>query len=331
VARILVTGGTGAIGPAVVTALADAGHWVRVLSRSPIGRDAAPRASQLVQGDIAQPEDVSRALRGIDVVVHLAALLHVPPTRKQPSAGYRRVNVEGVRHIVTAARTTGLKRIVLASTIAVYGEAPGGVATEETRPSPETEYARTKLEAERIVREEFSGEGRSAVVLRLAAVYGSRMKGNYRQLVRALDRGRFLAPGPGLNRRSVIHERDAAGAFVLAVGHPAAAGRTFNVADRTPYALREIIDAIALAIGRRAPKVYLPAGLALPAASLIEALARLADVPPPLTRGMVRKFNEEIAVDANAIARELGFAPTMTLESGWRQTIAAMREAGELD
>jgi UDP-glucose 4-epimerase len=330
VARILVTGGTGAIGPAVVTALVEAGHWVRVLSRSPIGRDVAPSASQLIQGDITLADDVSRAVRGMDAVIHLAALLHVPPSRAQSLAGYRRVNVDGLRHTLAAARDAGVKRLVLASTIAVYGEAPAAVATEETTPAPETDYARTKLEAEQAVLADFRGADRSAVVLRLAAVYGSRMKGNYRQLVRALDRGRFVAPGPGHNRRSLVHDSDVAAAFALAVSHPAAAGRTFNVADRRPYPIREIIGAIAQAIGRRPPAIHLPVPVALPAASIVEVLARLADISPPFSRAMVRKYNEEIAVNASAIARDLGFAPRMTLESGWRQTVEALRQAGEL-
>lgn len=328
--RILVTGGTGAIGPAVITALAEAGHWVRVLSRSPIGREIAPRASQLVQGDVTVADDVSRAVRGIDAVVHLAALLHVPLSRAEPLAGYERANVTGTRHVVVAARDAGVKRVVLTSTIAVYGEAPDAVANEETPPDPETDYARTKLEAEQVARQEFTGPECTAVVLRLAAVYGSRMKGNYRQLVRALDRGRFLAPGPGHNRRSVVHDSDVAAAILLAISHPAAAGRIFNVADQTPYPLKDIVRAIALAIGRRPPTFYLPETFALAAVSLVEVFARVIGMTPPLEQSLVHKYNEEIAVDASVIARDLGFRPSMTLESGWKQTITAMRQAGDL-
>jgi UDP-glucose 4-epimerase len=329
VLRILVTGGTGAIGPAVLAALAERGHWVRVLSRSPIGREVAPRSAQTVTGDITAPEEVARACRGVDIVVHLAALLHAAPGSLPPES-YERINVGGTRHVVAAAMDAGVKRVVLASTIAVYGEAPLGTAREDTPPAPETDYARTKLEAERVVRTEFAGEGRSAVVLRLGAVYGSRMKGNYRSLVRALDRVGFVAPGPGSNRRSLIHDSDAARAILLAVEHPRAAGRVLNVADPTAYRLREIIDAISSALGRRPPRLHLPRPLALAAAGSIEVLSRMVRIPPPFTRSMVRKYNDEIVVDAGAIARDLGFAPRMTLESGWRQTIEAMRATGDL-
>jgi len=97
-------------------------------------------------------------------------------------------------------------------------------------------------------------------VLRLGAVYGSRIKGNYEQLTRALSRNRFIPIGSGLNRRTLVYDKDVGRAAVLAVSHSAAAGRVFNVTDGNFHTLNEIIESICSAPGRKPPRLSLPFG-----------------------------------------------------------------------
>ena len=180
---VLVTGASGALGPPVLRAFAEAGWSVRSLSRS---KPLPPGGSAVhhVQGDVRDEEKVRQAVRDVDVVVHMAALLHVTDETQERAAEYRDVNIRGTEVVVRAARDAGVSRVVLTSSIAVYGPQDGSV-NEETGPKPDTLYASTKYQAEEVVL-----NSRTGVVLRLGAVYGPTVKGNYERLVRSLALGR---------------------------------------------------------------------------------------------------------------------------------------------
>ena len=259
--RCLLTGATGALGPAVAHHLTDRGYALRILSRDVNrARTIFPHAT-VVQGDVRDRQQVDRAVDGCEVVVHLAAFLHV----NHPSATDLKlgedINVNGTAAVVESARAHAVSRVVLASTIAVYGHGRGEILDEASVPHPDTPYGHSKLQAERLVLDAPGGDGRPlGVVLRLAAVYGPRVIGNYRRLVRALASGRFVPVGAGLNHRTLIYEGDVAEAIFLAATHPAAAGRVFNVSDGEYHTLRNIVLAICASLGRTPPRVALPLG-----------------------------------------------------------------------
>lgn len=328
--RALVTGATGAIGPATVRALLDGGADVRVFGRLERVRDHPdtwpawlPRV-ELACGDLTQPDTLAAAMPGIDVVIHLAALLHV----EKPPAGheqrYRTVNVDGTRHVAEAAAAAGVRRLVLASTTAVYGPTGGQPATEDTAPAPDSWYAESKLEAERVARAVGRASGLEVVILRLSAVYGPRVRGNYRRLLRAMAHGRFVWVGPGRHRRSLVADADAARAFELAARHPAASGHTFNVADGPAHTVDEILDAMAAAVGRRRPRWQARAGLARLAAAAGITGRR------PAQRPSVEQYLEESSVDASRIGEAIGFRLVLDLDAGWRMTADSLRATGEL-
>jgi len=126
---------------------------------------------------------------------------------------------------------------------------------------PDTFYAQTKLAAEQIVLNAKRNGGQPlGTVLRLGAVYGSRIKGNYERLTHALARNRFIPIGSGLNRRTLVYHQDVGRAAALAISHPAAAGRVFNVTDGKFHILKEIIESICSALGRKPPRLSLPVG-----------------------------------------------------------------------
>ena len=211
-------------------------------------------------------------------------------------------------------------------TIAVYGDSTGQVLTEETPPHPETIYAKTKMAAEKIVLAAKRPDGQPlGTVLRLGAVYGSRIKGNYERLTHALARNRFIPVGNGLNRRTLVYDKDVGRAAALAVSHPAAAGRIFNVTDGEFHTLNEIIESICSALGRKPPRVSLPVGPTRIVAGLIEKGANTIGIKSPVTRETVDKYTEDIAVDGSLIQQELGFIPQYDLRAGWEETIREMR------
>jgi UDP-glucose 4-epimerase len=328
---VLVTGATGAVGPTIVQALISAGHRVRVLTRRSVPPLDSTAPVESAIGDLLDPASLLAATTGIDTIVHLAGLLHLVDPAAVAQADYNRVNVDGTRAVIDAARRHGARRLILASTIAVYGDTHGVVATEETMVAPASRYAESKLEAERHVLAARRADGAPlGTVFRLGAVYGARMKGNYRQLVLALARGRFVPIGRGDNRRSLIHDRDVARAVTLAIEHPAAAGRIFNLTDGQPHPLRAIVAAICQALDRRPPAWTLPVPIARAAAAAAERLAPLVRRPAPLTRVMIDKYLEDAAVDSSRVRRDLGFAPGVDLASGWRDAVEGLRRTGDL-
>lgn len=321
---VLVTGATGAVGPAVVALLCASGYRVRTLSRTRPA-DPFPPDVDVALGDIADERAVRAALAGVGGVLHLAARLHLagPPSRDVQA--YQRVNVEGTTVVTSAACGAGVGRLVCASTIAVYGPTMGPPATETSPLNPETPYARTKLAAEDVVRQAVAADGRPlGTVLRLAAIYGPRVKGNYRTLVDALSRGRFIPIGSGRNRRTLVHERDAAHALLLALESPAAAGKTFNVTDGSVHTTDDIVAAICRALGRPVPRWHIPRAAAFAAAEIGD-LALAAVGREAALGDRLRRYVEDVAVDGSAIQRDLGFAPRYSLEQGWREAVAERR------
>jgi nucleoside-diphosphate-sugar epimerase len=319
----LVTGATGALGPGVVAAL-ERTHDVRTLSRKSPESNLFNASVTPFMGDIADVAALRRAARGADVIVHLAALLHIVDPPPAMRAEYERVNVAGTAAVLEAARAEGVARVVLMSTIAVHGSAAHTMLDENSIPHPDTYYGETKLAAERLALAARRGDGAPlATVLRSAAVYGPRVKGNYQRLVHALARRRFLPIGPGDNLRTLIFEGDLASAAALAAAHPAAAGRLYNVSDGGLHPLRAIISAICEALGRRPPLWHAPVGP-------VRAALRLASVIDRRLPRMLDKYLEEIAVDASRIQAELGFRPAAGLVEGWRATVDGMRLTGRL-
>jgi nucleoside-diphosphate-sugar epimerase len=329
--RCLVTGATGAVGPRLLQALHDGGWGIRVLARHPDRSAIAVPGAELLRGDITDAASLAPAMDGIDTVFHLASLLHVVNPPPSLRAEYERVNVAGTANVVNAARSAGVRRLVFFSTIAVYGAYRGRPFGEEDPCEPETDYGRTKLEAERVVLGDTRADGPPlGTVLRLAAVYGPGIKGNYARLVRAVARGRFVGVGPGENRRALVHDRDVARAALLAAEQHAAAGKVYNVADDQPHRLREIIEAIAAGLGRTPPRWHVPLGPALGLAGLAERVSAALGMTPPIRRATIEKYVEDVVVDAARIGRELGFTPQVDLRAGWADTAAGMRASGAL-
>jgi nucleoside-diphosphate-sugar epimerase len=320
----LVTGATGAIGPSVVAALSRT-HSVRTLSRRAPEPQVLTVPVTAYTGDVAEGDALRRAAQGVDVIVHLASLLHVMDPPPAMRSEYERVNVRGTSAVMAAALAEGTSRVVLMSTIAVYGYNPAhATLDEESVPRPDTLYAQTKLAAEQVALAARRRDGAPlATVLRAAAVYGPRVKGNYERLVHALARRRFVPIGPGHNRRSLVFETDVAAAAALAARQEAAAGRIYNVSDGTVHSMREIVAAICAGLGRTPPRWHAPIG---PVRTAVRA-ASFADQRP---LRMLDKYLEEVVVDARRIQTELGFRPAVGLRDGWAATIEEMRRTGRL-
>ncbi|MBN2107213.1 MAG: NAD-dependent epimerase/dehydratase family protein [Deltaproteobacteria bacterium] len=323
---VLITGATGAIGPRVVAELCRAGYAVRALSIDQPQHGSFPGGVEVRTGDITDPATVRSAVNGVQAVVHMAALLHNLHCPPELYEKYERINVGGTAHVVKAASLAHVERVVLFSTIAVYGASNGSVLTEKSHANPDTVYAKTKLAAEQFVLNARRRDGQPlGTVLRLGAVYGPGLKGNYHRLLLALARGKFIPIGDGRNRRTLIYDRDVARATVLALQHPLAAGRIYNVSDGRFHAISDIIQAMSLALGRNPPAFSLPAAPIRLAAGLLEDTARLFGRRLPVGRETIDKYTEDIAVSSERIQAELQFKPCYDLMAGWAETVEELK------
>ena len=306
---VFVTGATGVVGSALTRAL-DGRATVRALVRRP---DAAlPPHVEAILGDLDDPDAIRRGLEGASSVVHLAAQLHVNDPAPELAGLYRRINTGGTQRLAALAREAGVDRLVYTSTINVYGPSEGRKPwTEADAPSPQTLYARTKLEAEACVLAHPGG-----VVYRMAAVYGPGMKGNYASLGRLLARGVRVLPGDGANRRTLVHVEDAAQAFALAALGDVPPG-LYNLTDGSVHTFDAILQSIQKATGQRPGVRYLPTSVLRPLLSVPEAMARLLGRRLP-ARALLDKVVEDVAVSGAVLPTVSPYLPRYSdLQAGW--------------
>jgi nucleoside-diphosphate-sugar epimerase len=320
----LVTGATGAVGPFLVSHLAGLGCRVRALVRNNATATRISAPVDLIRGDLGDFRTLRDASAGADYVFHLAARLHVNNPTSAHYADYVRTNVEGTRNLARASRQEGVKRFIFFSTISLYGPTrEGETFTEESPLRPTSWYAQTKADAEQIVLSETP-----SVVLRVSAVYGPEMRGNYRRLFLALKRRLFVPIGPGHNRRTVVYVSDVCDAALAAAVSPEAQGQIYNVTDGSVHRFSEIINTMCCALGRRSPSACVPVGVARLAVQGIDGVLRLAGRNDRAGTRAFEKLLEDVAVNGDKI-RRLGFEPRVALQEGWRRMVAAMSGTGQ--
>jgi uncharacterized protein YbjT (DUF2867 family) len=258
---ILVTGGTGFVGPRVVHALRAEDRPVRALVRKPASREAQQLHSwgaELVEGDITRPEDLRAAVEGIDTVVHLVSILTGKP------ADFERVMSAGTRDLVLAAQSAGARRFVLMSALGTSEE------TKDLVP-----YYNAKWAMEQVVK----ASSLEHVIFRPSFVFGER--GGALQRFKQLAKLSPVTPivGSGKQRIQPIWVDDVAAYFAAAIDEPGAAGRTFELGGPDIVTWNEFWERLKKALDVRRPSVHIPTGLMRAQATLLEKLPN-----PPVTR-----------------------------------------------
>ena len=255
--RVLVTGGAGFIGSHLTRLLLDRGYHVRVLDRFDYGRSGIegikhPRL-EIMQGDICSSRDVSRAVRDVDGVLALAAIVGDPACNLDPEETIN-LNYTSTRILVDACNLYGVKRLVFASSCSVYGASESGLLTERSRLNPVSLYARTRVLSENII---FDNCGDvTPVVLRLATVFGLSPRMRFDLVVntltvRAVVDSKIAVFG-GDQWRPNVHCRDVARAFTMALEAPAekVAGEIFNVGGNGQnHTIAELGNLVAQTVG----------------------------------------------------------------------------------
>lgn len=323
--KVLLTGATGFVGPATAKALHEAGHQVRCLVRPTSNREELEATGydfEYALGDVCSPGPLADALDGVDAVVHVAGV-----TKGIRREDYYRVNAYGSRLLAEAAVAKGVRRFVHCSTLAVAGPMPNGRPVNEEDPlAPVSEYGRSKLAGEEVVRRH--GGKLDLTIVRPPIVYGPRDR-DFFEVFKMGARGFGISPGLLEPKRySIIHVDDLAHSLVLALekgrhveGMTGGAG-TYYVSDGGIHPWNELIRNAASALGRGSAFVLpFPEQLSWPVGLVSDLAARFTGKPQIVSLDKVREsMGPGFACAIDKAREELGFAPAWPLQEGLEQT-----------
>ncbi|MBU0703681.1 MAG: SDR family oxidoreductase [Chloroflexi bacterium] len=265
----LVTGGAGFIGSHLVEALVERGARVRVLDDFSTGRrenlDRVAGRIELIEGDVSDPDVARRAVTGCDYALHLAAVASVQASLEDPQRVHR-VNAGGTLNVLEAARQNGTRRVVLASTTALYGDHTALPLREELPPRPLSPYAASKATGEAYCSAFHASYGLPTVALRFFNVYGPRQdptnpySGVISIFANRMSRGeRPIIYGDGEQTRDFVYVADVVRAILLACEREEAIGGVFNVAGGKQISILQLAAELNRVLGTDLTPIFAPA------------------------------------------------------------------------
>ena len=302
--RALVTGGAGFIGSHIAQHLVHAGHEVVVLDNlftgsranlAAIGKDV-----RFVEGDIRELATVESCAAGCDVIFHEAAIVSVPFSVERPQESHD-VNIQGTLNVLQAARKAGTRRVVYASSAAIYGEEPTLPKTEAMRPEPISPYGVEKITGEHYLATWSKLFGVETVALRYFNVFGPRQdpKSPYSGVI-SIFVDRILAGRPitffgdGSQVRDFVNVANVVDANILAATRAGVSGRAYNVACGKRTTLLELASLIEQAAGTTVERTFLD--------------PRAGDI-------------KESVADITRARTELGYEPAVAVAAGLKQLV----------
>ncbi len=326
--RILVTGGTGFTGKALVKRLIGAGHQVRALDYKEGLKTEELRkwGAEVVIGTVTDKSVVEKSVQGVEVVHHLAAAfreLNVPDTY------YREVNVGGTRNVLEAAFRQGVKKFIYCSTCGVHGNIdhpPGG---EETPIQPADYYQATKYEAEPLVNEYFK-KGMKTVILRPAAIYGPGDPERFYMIFKRVAKGSFLMFGKGKTFYHPLYIDNLVDAFMLAMEQDKGNGQAYLVADEEYLEIKELVRKVGLAMGIDVKIKHYPIVPLIIAGHFFEKVCKPLKITPPIFPRRVDWYRQNRAFRIDKAKQELGYHPQIGIDEGLRRTAEWYKKEGYL-
>lgn len=308
-AQYLVTGGSGFIGSNLVAELLRGGHRVRVLDNFSTGRrpNLAPYLAdlELIEGDIRSYHIVARAVKGVDNVLHQAALGSIPRSIGDPITT-NEVSVTGTLNLLLASVEAGVRRFVYASSSSIYGDNPVSPKVETMAPNPKSPYAVSKLAAETYCRVFHSIYGLETVALRYFNVFGPNQDPNSQyaavipKFLGMMTRGeRPTIFGDGLTSRDFTFVENNVRANLLACEAPNVGGQVYNIACGTSFTLRELVTNLNTILGTSIEPEF--------------ASARAGDI-------------QHSKADIAKAEAELGYRPSVGFDEGLRRLVAGLGE-----
>lgn len=301
--HILVTGANGFIGREMCRSLQAMGHVVRRVVRAPVGSENA--------FSISSTDNIGKAVRGIECVIHLAQQASVPKgLNRGEVAVSREENVQLTRRLGLMAHHAGVRRFVFVSSIKACSAASlGGLYAGQVSPLSTDLYATFKKESEQALREVGKGSGLEVVIVRPPLVYGEGVKGNFLRLLIAMEQGLPL-PFAGLtNKRSILYLPNLVSALAACALSPEAGGETFDVSDDQSVTLPQLVSELAMAMGRPARLIYCPECVLRWVGTVLGCQSQVSGVL------------ESVEVDSSRIRDLLAWSPSFTVRQGIQDTV----------
>ncbi len=306
---ILVTGANGFVGKPLCVELLRQGQTVRAVTRSKNLQVENIEAVSVCAMD--GKTDWTDALLGVNVVIHLAARVHVmKDTAIDALSEFRRVNVEGTLNLARQAAKAGVQRFIFISSIKVNGEGTvlGQQYAAEDQPAPVDSYGISKREAEDALRQLANETGLEVVIIRPPLVYGPGVKANFQSMMRWLDKSIPLPLGAIHNQRSLVALDNLIDLIVTCVYHPAAANQTFLAGDGEDVSTTELLQRMAAALGKKAWLIPVPSFLLVWGARLLGKQA------------MAQRLCGSLQIDISKARDLLDWKPPMNVDEALRKT-----------
>ena len=324
--KVLVTGGTGFLGHHLVLALARCGAHVVALVRdkSRVSADLLEQA-EVVCGDLRDPSSIEDAMRGVSIAYHCAAVT----SNNIPWQTHHEVNVAGTEAVFKEALKAGVKRVIHVSSVVVYGlrGSSNGGRVGETTPLPDqsdrwAHYHRSKLAADKLAIDYWRRSGLPVTVLRLGILYGPGGRPVKKGLVQLGSL--VFTIGTGRNRLPYTYVGNAVDCLLLAALSQEAVGQIFNVLDGPQPTAREFQSESAAISGDRLVAILVPPSLLLGMGGILEWRNRLSgsDIPPKLSRFVVRSACRDICYETTRAREQLGWHQEIVLADGLRRTLS---------
>lgn len=308
--RILITGATGFVGHALTLNLIHREFNV-VASVRKMSQELPTEIRQEVVGELGANTDWSEALKNVDVIVHLAARVHVmSEIVADPLTEYRSINVEGTLNLARQAVSAGVKRFIFISSIKVNGESTplNQPYTAEDIPAPVDPYGISKYETEESLRSLAAATGMEVVIIRPPLVYGPGVKANFLNMMCWLSRGVPLPLGNIHNKRSLIALDNFVDLIVTCIGHPAAANQIFLASDDEDLSTTELLQRLGNALGR-------PARLVSVSVGVVDIVARLLG-----KRNLSQRLLSSLQVDITKTRKLLNWQPPVNVNEALKKT-----------
>jgi UDP-glucose 4-epimerase len=308
--RVLVTGADGFVGSALCRHLVSNGHSVTGVVRRLKAETDLSGVDVRAIGDIAANPRWGEMLPGVDVAIHLAALVHQMGEQKPSIDAYRRVNAVATQRLADACIRHGVARLIFLSSIKVNGEGGSDRKYLETdEPAPQDAYGISKLEAEIALTQPPVAGNIETVIVRPPLIYGPGVRANFQRLLAVSYRMNPVPVPKFTGLRSMISLGNLVHFLSLCISHPKAAGQLFLISDNEDVTVSELIRRVACFMGRRTLHVPLP-----------ERMLRFAATAAGREQEM-RRLADPLRISAAKAISALNWSPWLTLDAGLEEVV----------
>ncbi len=326
--KVLVTGGTGFTGKALVKRLLEESYNVVALDYKEHLKTQEIRdwGAKVIIGSVTDKKVVEEAMEGVDIVQHLAAAFREMDV---PESFYDEVNVGGTKNVLEAAYKAGVKKFINTSTCGVHGNIDNPPADENAPIQPADYYQKTKYKAEPIVAE-YAKKGMKTVIIRPAAIYGPGDPERFFMLFKRVAKGKFPMFGSGKTFYHPLYIDNLTDAYMLAMEGDKGVGGTYLIADEEYVEIEDLVRRIGKAMNLDVKIPHYPITPLIAAGHVCETICKPLGITPPIFPRRVDWYRQNRAFKIDRAKRDLGYKPRVGLDEGLRKTYEWYKKEGFL-